>query len=161
MIYDFVFGGSMKKNIIFYLISLICGILFCYFLKMEHFTKFYIFLGLSVTYMVSYFFRFNKIKLFFLIFSLGFLVSFFLEKESNLKQFFDQEVSFTGEILNSTGRSDGNGFKHEIKLKNIENIEKSEKILLFTNHKKFEIGQLRSEERRVGKECRSRWSPYH
>ena len=24
-----------------------------------------------------------------------------------------------------------------------------------------EIYQLRSEERRVGKECRSRWSPYH
>ena len=24
-----------------------------------------------------------------------------------------------------------------------------------------EIGRLRSEERRVGKECRSRWSPYH
>ena len=23
------------------------------------------------------------------------------------------------------------------------------------------IGALRSEERRVGKECRSRWSPYH
>ena len=23
------------------------------------------------------------------------------------------------------------------------------------------IKQLRSEERRVGKECRSRWSPYH
>ena len=23
------------------------------------------------------------------------------------------------------------------------------------------IRQLRSEERRVGKECRSRWSPYH
>ena len=23
------------------------------------------------------------------------------------------------------------------------------------------VGQLRSEERRVGKECRSRWSPYH
>ena len=22
-------------------------------------------------------------------------------------------------------------------------------------------GKLRSEERRVGKECRSRWSPYH
>ena len=22
-------------------------------------------------------------------------------------------------------------------------------------------GQVRSEERRVGKECRSRWSPYH
>ena len=25
----------------------------------------------------------------------------------------------------------------------------------------FEIKQARSEERRVGKECRSRWSPYH
>src|SRR3989475_10560708 len=25
----------------------------------------------------------------------------------------------------------------------------------------FERGKLRSEERRVGKECRSRWSPYH
>ena len=24
-----------------------------------------------------------------------------------------------------------------------------------------EIGRVRSEERRVGKECRSRWSPYH
>ena len=24
-----------------------------------------------------------------------------------------------------------------------------------------EVAQLRSEERRVGKECRSRWSPYH
>ena len=24
-----------------------------------------------------------------------------------------------------------------------------------------EMGTLRSEERRVGKECRSRWSPYH
>ena len=27
--------------------------------------------------------------------------------------------------------------------------------------KQFEEGKIRSEERRVGKECRSRWSPYH
>ena len=27
--------------------------------------------------------------------------------------------------------------------------------------KALDITQLRSEERRVGKECRSRWSPYH
>ena len=26
---------------------------------------------------------------------------------------------------------------------------------------RLEIGSVRSEERRVGKECRSRWSPYH
>ena len=25
----------------------------------------------------------------------------------------------------------------------------------------FWLGDMRSEERRVGKECRSRWSPYH
>ena len=29
------------------------------------------------------------------------------------------------------------------------------------NEKYLEIGEERSEERRVGKECRSRWSPYH
>ena len=28
-------------------------------------------------------------------------------------------------------------------------------------HNYLEIGYCRSEERRVGKECRSRWSPYH
>ena len=27
--------------------------------------------------------------------------------------------------------------------------------------KKLEVNGVRSEERRVGKECRSRWSPYH
>ena len=26
---------------------------------------------------------------------------------------------------------------------------------------RFKLGEDRSEERRVGKECRSRWSPYH
>src|SRR3712207_9130454 len=25
----------------------------------------------------------------------------------------------------------------------------------------YDLGKIRSEERRVGKECRSRWSPYH
>ena len=34
---------------------------------------------------------------------------------------------------------------------------------LYTNDEKSgsEIRKTRSEERRVGKECRSRWSPYH
>src|SRR5256885_16726992 len=27
--------------------------------------------------------------------------------------------------------------------------------------RRLQLGYLRSEERRVGKECRSRWSPYH
>ena len=32
---------------------------------------------------------------------------------------------------------------------------------MFFNDKNKRSGSLRSEERRVGKECRSRWSPYH
>ena len=32
---------------------------------------------------------------------------------------------------------------------------------IFPATAKKEIKKLRSEERRVGKECRSRWSPYH
>ena len=35
------------------------------------------------------------------------------------------------------------------------------RILLDGNHGFADGYDLRSEERRVGKECRSRWSPYH
>ena len=35
---------------------------------------------------------------------------------------------------------------------------KSEPLLIFSPGR---INLIRSEERRVGKECRSRWSPYH
>ena len=37
-------------------------------------------------------------------------------------------------------------------------IEKINEVLA---EKENAVVQLRSEERRVGKECRSRWSPYH
>ena len=36
-------------------------------------------------------------------------------------------------------------------------ISLKKSIFLISNY----FSQLRSEERRVGKECRSRWSPYH
>ena len=39
-------------------------------------------------------------------------------------------------------------------------IEKGDVMKAHTNIKKAE-NIIRSEERRVGKECRSRWSPYH
>ena len=32
---------------------------------------------------------------------------------------------------------------------------------IYAGPKAFAILRMRSEERRVGKECRSRWSPYH
>ena len=42
----------------------------------------------------------------------------------------------------------------------------TKKILIKESNKGIEVGDVnnptaRSEERRVGKECRSRWSPYH
>ena len=40
-------------------------------------------------------------------------------------------------------------------------IEIGLKYLLFLKTEKVSKTTTRSEERRVGKECRSRWSPYH
>ena len=44
------------------------------------------------------------------------------------------------------------------------NIKRSNTMVIFINQIRMKIGVMfgnRSEERRVGKECRSRWSPYH
>ena len=132
----------MKRNIIFYLISLICGILFCYFLKIEHFTKLYIFLIVVFIGIIMHIFKFNRLKIFFLMFSIGFLVSFRSEKNSDLSEFFDKKITLTGEVLSSTIRSDGDGYKYEVKLKTIDKIEKNEKILLFTNNIELKIGDI-------------------
>ena len=46
-------------------------------------------------------------------------------------------------------------------------VEQAELVLTVYADDEFKLGQVldvlraRSEERRVGKECRSRWSPYH
>ena len=45
--------------------------------------------------------------------------------------------------------------RQELLNKNIRFVDKTCKRLV------LEIVEKRSEERRVGKECRSRWSPYH
>ena len=45
----------------------------------------------------------------------------------------------------------------EILLKKKSNFKKK----IFTINEVAYCEKLRSEERRVGKECRSRWSPYH
>ena len=47
----------------------------------------------------------------------------------------------------------------------VENSGKTEKVDVIANQieicKSYIAERPRSEERRVGKECRSRWSPYH
>ena len=40
-------------------------------------------------------------------------------------------------------------------------IEQLRPLLEDNDSKLILLGDFRSEERRVGKECRSRWSPYH
>ena len=67
-------------------------------------------------------------------------------------------------LLNVTagtgGRSYMNYSKVPTKLAELcESINQRRKALSKTNV--IECYKLRSEERRVGKECRSRWSPYH
>ena len=42
-----------------------------------------------------------------------------------------------------------------------DNLVEDNKIREFVKKELFSAGIARSEERRVGKECRSRWSPYH
>ena len=38
---------------------------------------------------------------------------------------------------------------------------KETRMRYWTVGKEYQVQLIRSEERRVGKECRSRWSPYH
>ena len=59
----------------------------------------------------------------------------------------------------------------EVSVKNGEQLERALRrfkkkweragVLREVKRKSFYIKPSRSEERRVGKECRSRWSPYH
>ena len=63
-------------------------------------------------------------------------------------------VDFTVELTAKTAkpvRVGGQKFKNTARI-NGENV---------TCEATFEVNLTRSEERRVGKECRSRWSPYH
>src|ERR1043166_4254686 len=72
------------------------------------------------------------------------------------------KMRIDGDIVNS---------KSEYQLSPKDTLQLAYSVLTENQKKKFEtedeldfsfgIQNLRSEERRVGKECRSRWSPYH
>ena len=64
-----------------------------------------------------------------------------------LKQFSDVTAQRVFEILKGEGFDGGRSEEHTSELSHVEIS--------------YAVFCLRSEERRVGKECRSRWSPYH
>ena len=54
------------------------------------------------------------------------------------------------------------GDKIDIRLlQQVENEERTGDTVKVYKSQVLDINKRRSEERRVGKECRSRWSPYH
>ena len=82
-------------------------------------------------------------------------------------------IDFHTHIL--PGMDDGSQATHEsLQMLTLESEQGAQEILLtphfyahfdkissFLERREYSFRKLRSEERRVGKECRSRWSPYH
>ena len=67
------------------------------------------------------------------------------------------------EILKGIEISDTKNVNEDIEIRDVVfNSKNADKDSLFIAIKSYITdGSSRSEERRVGKECRSRWSPYH
>ena len=81
-----------------------------------------------------------------------------LAEELNVK-----EVSILVNHIDRVSR-DTEGLSNEIEKRQESIDEKREKLKSHKNvldELQRKIENIRSEERRVGKECRSRWSPYH
>ena len=76
-------------------------------------------------------------------------------------------MKLEGKVAVITGGAMGNGLgivkvflKHGAKVVILDYDEKVEEVVNDFKTKNYDV-EGRSEERRVGKECRSRWSPYH
>ena len=68
-------------------------------------------------------------------------------------------LQFKTEATEADGFYDDIGGALKIKKLRVEKEELLESLEMY--YRVFFLGEDRSEERRVGKECRSRWSPYH
>ena len=68
--------------------------------------------------------------------------------------FLSQESAYITEVHHVNGEGEDAGVVY-CEMQGRENMESSRTFLNFSRE------MYRSEERRVGKECRSRWSPYH
>src|SRR3989454_10080299 len=88
--------------------------------------------------------------------------SLFRLRRAGLRAFFDQEGSDRIPLQSSCGiecRTAVDALRVHIDAKFNGNLNSFESELLAPAA--FDFSPRRSEERRVGKECRSRWSPYH
>ena len=87
-------------------------------------------------------------------------------KENDIILFFDGKgkVENKNNILSSQGQINDLSLEYIGKIEKINgtyNLKKVRENIETNVNTKITSIQLRSEERRVGKECRSRWSPYH
>ena len=94
-----------------------------------------------------------------------------VEKADEIKVTLYDKEDFSGKIIGSDPKTDIAVIKISAKdlpavqWGNSDSLQVGEFVLAFGNPFGFShtvtMGIVRSEERRVGKECRSRWSPYH
>ena len=74
---------------------------------------------------------------------------------------YEKKISFLGENIQTIRKHRGMK-QQELADKIGINMQSLSKIERGVNYPTFDtLEKIRSEERRVGKECRSRWSPYH
>src|SRR2546425_12276636 len=73
----------------------------------------------------------------------------------------DAVVLFDGKDLSKWAHKDGSAAKWKVENGYLETVPKTGYIYTREAFGDCQLHVERSEERRVGKECRSRWSPYH
>ena len=72
------------------------------------------------------------------------------------EDYMNDNLSQTAEQTAALQEDDSDNYEAAIAM-----VEQTLKALLGTSDEEEKESEERSEERRVGKECRSRWSPYH
>ena len=121
----------MKRKSFLFLISLIFGILFCYFLKEKN-LKIFIIFTLSFVTVVSIVLKLNKKFNYFLVFFLlGFIITFFNTKQSILKNYFDENVNIVADVFSVNKTENSN--KYEIYIKSVDDVSLKEKSILYTD----------------------------
>ena len=74
---------------------------------------------------------------------------------------FDEQLRLLNQEMMYMGTMIEDSIQKAIEALIAQNAQLAEKIMNSDSDVDHEQKKIRSEERRVGKECRSRWSPYH